>query len=94
MREERTISIKDLTASTYSVRDNSVRGVHTASRSQVKIGDEVVIDNHFTRVCAVCAITGKACPYATNENGEKPCNSECEIGKEFTKDYVPLHDEI
>lgn len=94
MREERIISIKELTASTYSVKDNSVRGVHTASRSQIKIGDEVVIDNYFTRVCAVCGATGKACPYSPNENGIYPCRTECEIGKEFSRNYTPLHDEI
>lgn len=44
--------------------------------------------------CAICAITGKDCPYATNENGEKPCKSECEIGKEFLKDFVIIHDDI
>lgn len=50
MREKRTISIKELTVSTYSVKDDSVRGVHTASRSEVKVGDKVVIDNYFTEV--------------------------------------------
>ena len=46
----RTISIKELTASTYSVKDNSARGVHTAYKSEIKIGDKVVIDNYFTLV--------------------------------------------
>ena len=40
-----------------------------------------------------CAITGEFCPYDTDKEGCKPCN-ECEIGKEFLKDFVPLHDEI
>lgn len=40
-----------------------------------------------------CAITGEICPYKTDVEGCKPCK-ECEIGKEFLKDYIPLHDEI
>ena len=40
-----------------------------------------------------CAITGEFCTYETDAEGCKPCK-ECEIGKEFLKDYIPLHDEI
>lgn len=40
-----------------------------------------------------CAVTGETCPHETNTEGCKPCNN-CEIGKEFLKDYTPLHDEI
>ena len=50
MRKERTISIKELTCSTYSVKDNSVRGCHTASSADIKVGDEVLLDNYFTLV--------------------------------------------
>ena len=46
MSKTRTISIKDLTCSTYSVKDNS----DTACKSEIKVGDEVVIDNYFTLV--------------------------------------------
>ena len=46
MSKTRTISIKDLTCSTYSVKDNSDRGC----KSEIKVGDEVVIDNYFTLV--------------------------------------------
>ena len=47
---ERTISIKELTANTYEVKDNSPRGAKTISKSDVKIGDKVVINNYFTTV--------------------------------------------
>ena len=50
MKKTRTISIKELDCNTYSVKDDSPRGVHTASKSQVTIGDKVVIDNYFTLV--------------------------------------------
>lgn len=49
----RTISIKEIQNSgveTWCVKDNSVRGYYTAWTSEVKIGDEVVIDNYFTTV--------------------------------------------
>ena len=46
----RTISIKDLDCSTYSVKDNSPRGIKTLPKSQVKIGDKIVIDNYFHTV--------------------------------------------
>ena len=36
--------------STWSVKDNSVRGIDTRPTSAVKIGDKVVIDNYFTLV--------------------------------------------
>ena len=41
----------------------------------------------------ICAITGRACPFETDKDGKKPCNTSCDIGKEFLKDYKPLHDE-
>ena len=50
MGKERTISIKELTCNTYSVKDNSVRGCHTASGEEVKVGDMVLLDNYFTLV--------------------------------------------
>ena len=40
----------------------------------------------------ICGITGKTCSFKTNKDGLKPCK-ECEIGKEFLKGYIPLHDE-
>lgn len=49
----RTISINKLKAtgvSTWSVKDNSVRGVTTKCMDEVKPGDKVVIDNYFTLV--------------------------------------------
>lgn len=46
----RTISIKELTSTTYSLKDNSPRGVKTIRKDDVKIGDYIVIDNYFTLV--------------------------------------------
>jgi len=49
----RTVSIKELKesgVSSWSVKDNSVRGVTTKCTSQIQIGDKVVIDNYFTLV--------------------------------------------
>ena len=50
---ERTIKISELketNVSTWSVKDNSVRGCTTKSTNEVKPGDKVVIDNYFTLV--------------------------------------------
>ncbi len=49
----RTITINELKAtgvSTWSVKDNSVRGFTTKYTDEVKPGDKVVIDNYFTLV--------------------------------------------
>ena len=49
----RTISITELQNSgveSWGVKDDSPRGIHTAYTSEVKPGDKVVIDNHFTTV--------------------------------------------
>lgn len=49
----RTISITELQNSgveSWSVKDDSPRGIMTKYTSQIKPGDEVVIDNYFTTV--------------------------------------------
>ena len=49
----RTITLADLTAmnvSSWSVKDNSVRGITTKYTSEIKAGDKVVIDDYFTLV--------------------------------------------
>ena len=46
----RTISIKNLNSDTYSVKDDSPRGIKTVSKSEIKIGDKIVIDNYFHTV--------------------------------------------
>lgn len=38
--------------STFSRKDNSVRGIETILASQVEIGDKIVIDNYFHTVIA------------------------------------------
>lgn len=50
---ERKITLKELKekgVNTWSVKDNSVRGITTKSISEVKTGDKVVIENYFTLV--------------------------------------------
>jgi len=49
---KRTITINELMkkADTFSVKDNSVRGIKTVDKKEVKIGDKVVLDNYFTLV--------------------------------------------
>lgn len=53
---EHTITMKEIQAkikngvSTFSRKDNSPRGCSTVSASEVKIGDEIVIDNYFTTI--------------------------------------------
>lgn len=36
--------------STFSRKDNSIRGVETVSADEIKIGDKIVIDNYFHTV--------------------------------------------
>ena len=55
MRDPRTITKKELESmniNSWSVKDNSPRGIHTAYTSEIKQGDKVVIDNYFTLVIA------------------------------------------
>ncbi|MEG0898401.1 MAG: hypothetical protein RSF40_01645 [Oscillospiraceae bacterium] len=52
---KRTITISELKNSrieTWSVKDNSVRGITTKYTKEIQIGDKVVIDNYFTEVVA------------------------------------------
>lgn len=42
--------IKAMNVSTFSVQDDSPRGVKTATAEEIKPGDRVVIDNHFCEV--------------------------------------------
>ena len=45
-------TIKAMNAGTFSVQDNSPRGVKTVTAEEIKPGDRVVIDNHFCEVVA------------------------------------------
>ena len=38
--------------STFSRKDNSVRGIETVLADEIKIGDKIVIDNYFHTVIA------------------------------------------
>lgn len=49
----KTITLKKLQemgCMTHSVKDDSVRGIKTIDVSDVKIGDEIVLDNRFVKV--------------------------------------------
>ncbi|MBR3900518.1 MAG: hypothetical protein IKJ60_03090 [Ruminococcus sp.] len=50
--KERTIKITELDCDTYSKKDTSPRGCQVVSRTDVKVGDYIVIDNYFTLVVA------------------------------------------
>lgn len=51
-----TITMKEIQnkinngVSTFMRKDNSPRGCECVSASQIKVGDQVVIDNYFTTV--------------------------------------------
>lgn len=48
-----TITIKEIqemNCDTFSRKDNSPRGIETICKSDLQIGDEIIIQNHFTRV--------------------------------------------
>lgn len=50
--KNRTIKITELKCDTYSKKDNSPRGCQVVSRTDVRVGDYIVIDNYFTLVVA------------------------------------------
>jgi hypothetical protein len=37
----------------------------------------------------ICGATGKPCPYATQQDGTKPCK-ECETAKKFLENFVTI----
>ena len=50
-----TISIQEVKAmgvNTFSLKDNSPRGIRTIYADEVKVGDKIVIDNYFHEVIA------------------------------------------
>lgn len=50
MKEKRTITVSELLQMNVSFterKDNSPRGVKTVPISEIKTGDEVVLDNYF-----------------------------------------------
>jgi hypothetical protein len=50
-REEISIKeLKEMNCDTFMKKDNSVRGCDCVSKSQIKVGDMVVISNYFTLV--------------------------------------------
>lgn len=53
MREVRTISmgeVLNMDCGTFNKKDNSVRGCTTVNKSDLQIGDKIVIDNYFTLI--------------------------------------------
>ena len=53
---EHTITMKEVReliekgVSTFSKKDNSPRGCKTVLATEIKVGDEILIDNYFTTV--------------------------------------------
>lgn len=56
MSKEHAITIQEVREmatngiTTFSRKDNSVRGVETVSARNIKVGDKIVINNYFTTV--------------------------------------------
>jgi hypothetical protein len=53
MREIRTITMEEIQekeCGTFMKKDNSVRGCSCVCKSELMLGDEVVIDNYFTEI--------------------------------------------
>ena len=42
--------IQEMNCNTFSKKDSSVRGVTTVSKSELQVGDKVVIDNYFCEI--------------------------------------------
>jgi hypothetical protein len=82
MATKRTITLNELNLDiTYSVKDDSVRGCHTESGFNLKIGDKVVIDNYFHEIVETPAeeATNAAEPTEAHENtapNESPAEAE------------------
>lgn len=43
-------ALKQMNVDTFSKQVDTVRGIETVSKMQVKVGDKVVLDNYFTLV--------------------------------------------
>lgn len=56
MSQKHTITMEEIQnlinngCSTFSLKDNSVRGFSTVCADQVKVGDEVIINNYFKEI--------------------------------------------
>ena len=53
VKEKRVITLAELkekNCSTWSRKDNSIRGCCTVHLSELHVGDEVLIDNYFTLI--------------------------------------------
>ena len=64
-------TIKAMKADTFSVQDNSPRGVKTVTAEEIKPGDRVVIDNHFCEVVAAPEQEQDTTPTADQEQAEQ-----------------------
>ena len=64
-------TIKAMNADTFSVQDNSPRGVKTVTAEEIKPGDRVVIDNHFCEVVAAPEQEQDTTPTADQEQAEQ-----------------------
>ena len=64
-------TIKAMNVGTFSVQDNSPRGVKTVTAEEIKPGDRVVIDNHFCEVVAAPEQDQDTTPTAEQEQAEQ-----------------------
>ena len=64
-------TIKAMNVGTFSVQDNSPRGVKTVTAEEIKPGDRVVIDNHFCEVVAAPEQEQDTTPTADQEQAEQ-----------------------
>ncbi len=68
-----TVTLSELDPDiTYSVKDNSPRGVHTARFHDLKIGDKIVIDNYFHEIIEAPATEATEATEATNDDALTP----------------------
>lgn len=65
-------------AYTYSVKDDSPRGCHTALYDDLKIGDKIVIDNYFHEIIEETPTESTEAPETTEDTTEteKPTETE------------------
>lgn len=42
--------VKEIPAGTFSRKDDSVRGFSTVTASELRVGDKIVLSNHFTEI--------------------------------------------
>lgn len=55
MKEIRTITmkeIKEMECESFAKKDNSVRGICTVYKTELNVGDKIVLNNYFVQIIA------------------------------------------